>query len=120
MVNRIYEARNRIIEHLERELRDNPERIDMNSVGMLADMVLDLASAEEKCWEAEYYHSIVEAMGNRSGYDGGSHRMERGYHRMGYHEGHEDAVDRLIMAMDGMNEDEKKHARERLLSAMDI
>ena len=131
MVNKIYEAKNRLLEHLEKELRENPERIDMESVSMLADMVKDLAEAEEKCWEAEYYHSIVDAMdkSGRSGYDSSAYRMDRngwqnqygsGYSRMGYQEGHEDAVDHLLMAMKGMNEEEKKHARERLLSAMDI
>lgn len=124
MVGRIYEIKNRILEHLDQEVQSDSERIDMQTVGMLADMVKDLAEAEEKCWEAEYYHSIVDAMekSGRSGYDSGARnnrwQHQSGYSRMGYQEGHEDAVDHLMESMKGMSEEEKMRARERLLSAM--
>ena len=109
-------------------MQEGAERIDLESVGMLADVVKDLAHAEKNCWEAEYYYSIVDAMhkNDRSGY-GSTGRMSRsgmnnqyvsGYSRMGYQEGHEDAVDHLVDAMKGMNEEEKVRARERLLSVM--
>lgn len=129
MVNRIYEVKNRVLDFLDHEVQDGSERIDIETVGMLADVVKDLAEAEEKCWEAEYYHAIVDAMekGERSGYSSGS-RMNRsgwqnqygsGYTRRGYSDGNQDAVEHLLGAMQGMDEEEKKRARERLLSAME-
>lgn len=131
MVHRIYDVKNRVLEFLDHEVQEGSEHIDIETVGMLADIVKDLAHAEKNCWEAEYYHSIVDAMeksdragygsgrsysrmGNRSGWHYGS-----GYSRKGYSDGHEDAVEHLIEAMKGMDEEEKMRARERLLSAMD-
>ena len=43
------------------------ERMDVNEVGKLADIVKDLAQAMESCAEAEYYGKISEAMGNPQG-----------------------------------------------------
>ena len=122
MVNRISEIKNRVLDFLDHEVQEGSERIDIETVGMLADVVKDLAHAEKNCWEAEYYYSIVDAMDKRSGYGSSTRHSGRhhlsGYSRMGYQEGHEDAVDHLLAAMKGMNEEEKMRARERLLSAM--
>lgn len=36
--------------------------VDTHEMGEVTDMIKDLAEAEEKCWKALYYKSIVEAM----------------------------------------------------------
>lgn len=38
------------------------EKMDTAEAGQVADMIKDLAEAEEKCWKACYYKSIVESM----------------------------------------------------------
>lgn len=65
------------------------ERADVNELGKLADIVKDMAEAEKSCWEAEYYRSVTEAMGEGTmGYEDGMGyaRGGRGYRR-GYEQG---------------------------------
>lgn len=72
MVDRIYEIKNKIIEQVEKDMLDKgADRIDPEMV----DMVKDLADAEKSCWEAEYYRSVVEAMGGNAGYGMGGAQM---------------------------------------------
>lgn len=56
--------------------REHKDTTNIQSMGEVIDMIKDLAEAEEKCWKACYYKSIVEAMdeekrygGDRAGYD---------------------------------------------------
>ena len=99
MVNEIYDIRSRIVERMRRSLETNgADRMDVDEMGMLADMVKDLSAAERYCMEAEYYAAVTDAMGSYgympqdmpSGYDAmgygqqGGHRMAGG--RGGYRE----------------------------------
>lgn len=73
MVDRIYEIKNKIIEQVEQQMRDRPDRVDKEMI----DAIKDLAAAEKDCWEAEYYRTVTEAMEGEggsgySGYSGGS------------------------------------------------
>lgn len=75
MVDKIYEIKNKIIEQVERQMQERPDRIDPEMI----DAVKDLAEAEKACWEAEYYRSVTEAMDRgSSGYSGGSSSSSRG------------------------------------------
>lgn len=56
--------------------REHKDNSSIQQMGEVIDMVKDLAEAEEKCWKACYYKSIVEAMDeekrhgvDRAGYD---------------------------------------------------
>lgn len=77
MVDKIYEIKNKVLGQIEQDMREKgPSRID----GDMVDMVKDLAEAEKCCWEAEYYRSVVEAMGGGSGY--GMSGSQMGYDGM--------------------------------------
>lgn len=56
--------------------RDHKDTSGIQEMGQVVDMIKDLSEAEEKCWKACYYKSIVEAMyeekhygTDRAGYD---------------------------------------------------
>lgn len=40
--------------------------MNTNEVGQIVDMIKDLSEAEEKCWKACYYKSVVENMNQSS------------------------------------------------------
>lgn len=94
MVELIKETKDTVLERLDKSINEKgPERMNVQEVGMLADVVKDLAEAEEACWEAEYYRSVTEAMQDGSmGYDegmgysreGGQRGGSRSGSRMGY------------------------------------
>lgn len=67
MVEKIKELKDNILDQLEQDVQEKgPNRIDPKMV----DMVKDLAEAEKACWEAEYYMTVTEAMGEGSmGYE---------------------------------------------------
>lgn len=63
MVERIKETKDQILERMEQTINERGiDRVDVNEMGKLADIVKDLAEAEKACWEAEYYMSVTEAM----------------------------------------------------------
>ena len=66
MVDKIYEMKNKIIEQVEKDMRERPDRVD----GEMIDAIKDLSEAEKNCWEAEYYRAVTEAMEGGSGYSG--------------------------------------------------
>lgn len=90
MVDKVYEIKNKLIEHIEKMAneRGGIERINASELTLYVDMVKDLAEAEEKCWKAEYYRTVTEAMGEgKSGYtsQGGGTGSSASYgSRMGY------------------------------------
>ena len=104
MVEEIYKMKNELLQQAKKELADRgPERIDVNRMGEIIDMVKDLAEAEKSCWEASYYRKVTEAMeegtsgysqmtnsnpasggGNMSRQGYGSQPMRQGYGSMGY------------------------------------
>ncbi len=72
MVEEIYKMKNELLQQAKKELEERgPERIDVNRMGEMIDMVKDLAEAEKSCWEASYYRKVTEAMEGSSGYGSG-------------------------------------------------
>lgn len=98
MVQLIKETKDTVLERLDKSINEKgPERMNVQEVGMLADVVKDLAEAEKACWEAEYYRTVTEAMQDGSmGYDdamgysrqGGSQGGQRDGSRSGYRMGY--------------------------------
>jgi tRNA A37 N6-isopentenylltransferase MiaA len=63
MVEEIYKMKNELLQQAKKELAERgPERIDVNRMDKMIDMVKDLADAEKSCWEASYYRKVTEAM----------------------------------------------------------
>ena len=84
MVEDIYTLKNEILQQAKKELKERgPERIDVNRMGEIIDMVKDLAEAEKSCWEASYYRKVTEAMEGPSGYSTNSNPASGGGN-MGY------------------------------------
>ena len=85
MVNKIYELKNEILGHVDNVVHERGiERMDVDRVNKLIDMVHHLAESESNCWQAEYYRTVTEAMkGDTYGYSGyGS--MQNSGGRQGY------------------------------------
>lgn len=129
MVENIYKMKNQILQQAEKELAERgPERIDVNRMGELVDMVKDLAEAEESCWKAQYYRKVTEAMEGSSGYtpmnDGNMARQgygsmsRQGYGSMGYSMGHDDLIEKLGKEYAMMTPDEKMSMKSKLLSKL--
>lgn len=140
MVGMIYETKNRILEHIAHQMQERGvEGVNTNELGMLVDMVKDLAEAEKSCYEADYYRSVSEAMEN-GGQLGYSNNYENGYgnrgagytqqNRSGWsnqygsgrsrgHMGYTDMAESVRMAMQGMAPDERDRMREQLRGIMD-
>ena len=88
MVEKLKDIKDELLMQAEQDMHDNG-MVDPQAI----DNIKDLAEAEEKCWKAEYYRSITEAMeddgmgysrGNRGGmgYDRQGESMQgRGYRR---------------------------------------
>lgn len=93
MTHKIFEIKKKLIDEVESEIErmGSIKNIDTRELGMVIDMIKDLAEAEEKCWKACYYKSVVEAMemstgGNieRIGYMPEESGMIRSNTNMGY------------------------------------
>lgn len=121
MVENIWKLKNKILEYTEEKAKDL-DRADVKELGELVDMVKDLADAEKNCWEAAYYRNVSEEMNRSSGYSGGmSTGGRQGYMqsaRPGYTTsmGHDDLIHRITTEVNGMDRDEKKVMRDRILS----
>lgn len=61
--------KNEILAQTKKELEERgPDRMDVNRMGEMVDMVKDLAEAEMYCWKAQYYrNAVTEAMEERYG-----------------------------------------------------
>jgi hypothetical protein len=121
MVDMIRSAKDTVLERLDKAINEKgADRMNVQEVGMLADVVKDLAEAEKACWEAEYYMSVTEAMKDGSmGYEdamgyrqggSGSDRGGRGYRR-GYRGQSRDSMGRYTSRsgyrrMDGYGHDD--------------
>ena len=70
MVNKIYQMKNELLEQVDRVMHERGiERMDIDRVNKMIDMVHHLAESESNCWQAEYYRTVTEAMkGESSGY----------------------------------------------------
>ena len=140
MVDKIRETKDIVLERMERAINEKgPERMNVQEVGMLADIVKDLAEAEKSCWEAEYYMSVTEAMDEGSmGYDGmgytrsgsdgsqvngyrrgyrGQPRDGMGRYRSGYRQGrygHDDMMAEIRQMMDAAEPQERERLKSQL------
>ena len=84
MVEKIKANKDKILAYMEMRLAQyGSNRIDTKEMGELADIVKDLAAAEESCWEAQYYRTVTEAMESGGGSQGYGSMGGRGYDSMG-------------------------------------
>ena len=112
MVDRICALKNALVEQAEIDLREKgAERMD----GGIVDMIYDLAKAEECCWEAEYYRSVVEAM---ESYDAGySAQQKRGNARRGYGHGYTEEIRNIVVSA---SPEERERMKVELRSMLGI
>ncbi len=119
MVENIYALKNKILQHVERETEDM-DRINVQVVGELVDMVKDLAEAEKSCWEASYYKAVTESMGNSSGYgatrQGYQAQPARSGYGMAY--GHDDLIDKIGEEYRSLSPNEKATMKSQIMSAL--
>ena len=124
MVEKIYNLKQQLLGRIEKEVAASGiDRIDVDEYTKLVDMIKDLSAAEKDCWEADYYRSVTEAMGKQgySQYD--KNGMWHNQYGSGYSErrgymGHNDMVESVRMAMQGMSPDERERMREQLQMVM--
>ena len=63
MVEDLKKTKDLFLQHMERLIESRGiERIDAKLLGEYADIIKDLAEAEEKCWKAEYYKAVTAGM----------------------------------------------------------
>lgn len=133
MVEEIYKLKNAILQQAEKELEERgPDRMDVDRLGAMVDMVKDLAEAEEKCWKAQYYrNAVTEAMESKYGYTGSPANggtmtnMRQGYatqsERMGYgggRMGHDDLIDKIGEEYRNLQPDERVMMKSKLLTKL--
>lgn len=83
MVEKIKDLKDELLMQAEQDMHDNG-MVDPQAI----DNIKDLAEAEEKCWKAEYYRSITEAMEDEQmGYDDGMGYARGGRGGIGYDRG---------------------------------
>lgn len=72
MNDEIKQTKEQVLQRMRKSIDERGvDRVDVAELGMLADVVKDLAEADEACWEALYYQSVTSAMDGQRGYDGG-------------------------------------------------
>ena len=102
MVDRICSIESKFIELAEMELASRPiERIDIREMGEIADIIKDLSEAAEKLRKAEYYRSVVSAMGQKA---------EEAKPAWQYSD-HSDSLDPLRKALQAAGPDEREQLR---------
>lgn len=114
MVNHIYELKNKIIDRIETDINQRGiDRINVNEMGELVDMVKDLAEAESSCWQAEYYKTITEEM------KGGTQHQEEPMVRSGYGEtniNNKEVIEPLRKAMKNATPNERAKLRSEVMA----
>lgn len=144
MVEKIKETKDQVLRRMEQAIAERGiERMDVSEMGKLADIVKDLAEAEKACWEAEYYMSVTEAMGESSmGYDGmgyqqggprgmqdgsrsgyrGQPRNSMGQYstRRGYRYGHDDMMQELRQMLESSDQQEQERIKRQLRQMADM
>lgn len=129
MVEKICEIKNEVIGLIEKNIGNRGiERADVNELGKLADIVKDLAEAEEKCMKATYYCTVTKAMEGSSGYSsGGGTGSSAGYPshmgygssrgRMGYGSGgNHEAKEAIKRLMRNVGPEEREHMLNELMA----
>ena len=132
MVELVKENKDRVLEYM-RTLMDKygKDKMAVDEVYKLADIVKDLAEAEKECWEAEYYRAVTEAMGSsgympegvgqqwRSGYNQNRDSMGR-YARRGYSQGYHEHMEDLRSQMQQASPDEREKMKRELRQMLDM
>lgn len=133
MVEEIYKMKNELLKQAKKELEERgPERIDVNRMGEMIDMVKDLAEAEKSCWEADYYRKVSKSMEGSSGYSttgnpaSGGGNIRSGYDSMGYGSmrqgygsmGHGDMVEEFAEKYAQLRPDERMAMKNQLLTKL--
>lgn len=66
-MNEIVALKERVVSYLGKMVNERGmDRVDIARMGALADVIKDLAEAEEKCSKAEYYQTVTMQMGGGS------------------------------------------------------
>lgn len=85
---KLCELKDKLVTTMAEQVSMGIQNVNTNEAGQVVDMIKDLAEAEEKCWKACYYKSIVKAMEE---YDEGREYMDpedrRGYDHWRYSSG---------------------------------
>lgn len=134
MVNKIYELKNQVLEHVSKSVQERGiANVNVQEMGLLVDIVKDLAEAEKNCWEADYYREVTNAMSSNYGYttphrvnDGRVHyntrysddwpepyaaeTVRRGYSSLGY----QDHIDALKTKMQNSSPQEREQMQQEL------
>jgi len=121
MVDVIKSLKDEILSKIQETAREKGvDRID----GQMVDMVKDLAEAEKSCWEAEYYRTVTEQMGGKSGYMPMGYDMQNGYqyrttggYRRGYGmSGYGDAVEGVRNILSTATPEERERIKQEMRS----
>lgn len=86
--DKLCEIKDKLVTAVADQINMGVQNVNTHEAGQVIDMIKDLAEAEEKCWKACYYKSIVKAMEE---YDEGREYMDpeerRGYDHWRYSSG---------------------------------
>ncbi len=125
MVEEIWKMKNEILAQAKKELEERgPERMDVDRLGAMVDMVKDLAEAEMACWKAQYYrNAVTEAMENKYGYGGSPANggtMTRQSERQGYTSsmGRDDLIGQLEREYKNMMPEERMKLKTTIMSTL--
>ena len=117
MEDKICAIKDKIVQRIDSEIMNRGmDRIDVEELGEMIDMVKDLAEAEDHCKQAKYYETVTKAMNQEdSSYNKG---FKTGYTSnlvskpMDYHE----TLDSLRSMMEHMDPTDKEHLTTELQS----
>lgn len=88
MVHKICKMKDELCDYASQQMERGLDNVDTREMGMVVDMIKDLAEAEKACLEAEYYDTVIDAMdsgSDRYGYTGqGGSGDGRSGNRSGY------------------------------------
>lgn len=88
MVHKICKMKDKLCDYASQQMERGLDNVDTREMGMVVDMIKDLAEAEKACLEAEYYDTVIDAMdsgSDRYGYTGqGGSGDGRSGNRSGY------------------------------------
>lgn len=88
MVHKICKMKDKLCDYASQQMERGLDNVDTREMGMVVDMIKDLAEAEKACLEAEYYDTVIDAMdgeSDRYGYPGhGGSGDGRSGNRSGY------------------------------------
>lgn len=85
---KLCELKDKLVTAMADQVSMGVQNVNTNEAGQVVDMIKDLAEAEEKCWKACYYRSIVKAMEAEEEYvEHMSSEERRGYDHWRYSSG---------------------------------